>query len=44
VDEERAVDILFLGFTRAFDTVTLKILMTKLLRYGLLLKYLYKVY
>ncbi|KAK4810939.1 hypothetical protein QYF61_013354 [Mycteria americana] len=35
VDEGRAVDIVYLDFRKAFDPVSLKILMEKLLMYGL---------
>ena len=35
VDEGRAVDTGYLDFSKAFDTVSLKILTEKLLKYGL---------
>ncbi|KAK4828639.1 hypothetical protein QYF61_000287 [Mycteria americana] len=35
VDEERAVDIVYLDFSKAFNTVSCKFLMEKLMRYGL---------
>lgn len=35
MDEVRSVDIIFLDFSKAFDTVTCKIPIVKLLKYGL---------
>jgi len=35
VDERRAVDIVYLGFSKAFITVSCKFLIEKLMRYGL---------
>lgn len=35
VDEGKAVDIIYLDFSEAFDTASLKILSDKPLRYGL---------
>jgi len=35
VDEGRAVDIVYLDFRTAFDTITQQILIEKLIKYGL---------
>lgn len=35
MDEKRAVDVVFLDFRKAFDTITRKIFKEKLFKYGL---------